>query len=151
MLWCVTFRTNITYSLRSQTDFASAKDKTSSFGLNSLISVTTTLWGIDSYDIKLAESLKIIKKNRKWEPQGCFLGFVKFMFAAYYFLGLNIYIINRFVFILFLRCKQSNFLLWLCKTLFLLIKVLTIINNNNDLSLCQSVMAFVPFVKWNSS
>ena len=62
----------LTYSLRSQTDFARNFVNTCRFGLNSLRYFASKVWNIVPSDIKNASNLHIFKnKISKWEPEEC--------------------------------------------------------------------------------
>ena len=63
---------NVSYNLRSQTDFDSGLARTNSFGIDSLKYMAAKVWDMVPNDIKNVDSLHIFKsKIRKWEPLNC--------------------------------------------------------------------------------
>ena len=65
-------RRDISYNLRTQTDFFRGYVNTSRFGLNSLNYFASKVWNMIPIDIRNSENLDRFTKNIKnWEPIGC--------------------------------------------------------------------------------
>ena len=70
---CDIFETrNLDYNIRSKRDFIKTRVNTSSFGLSFLKHLTTKIWDIVPYEIKLVGNINLFKKKtRNWELKGC--------------------------------------------------------------------------------
>ena len=65
-------RRDISYNLRTQTDFFRAYVSTSQFGLKSLKYFASKVWDMIPIEIKNSENLATFtNKIKKWEPIGC--------------------------------------------------------------------------------
>ena len=65
-------RDNLTYNLRSQTEFLRSSAFTSQYDLDSLRVFTSKVWNIVPTEMRSSTTLNIFKENiTKWEPKNC--------------------------------------------------------------------------------